>query len=204
MSIPAAQSLPEHAASLVRAAALAWRDSPARPHPAHAVLDHWDELIDRWIANPSAPLLVRKGGPRGAPQRHRSGRIVVAVDNSPAHWAMASALLGRCPSLEEALSELRNGDLPIAFALDAAEARIADRYTGLLGRSPAGRHLNKGGWKVCHIDDVGIGARVSVTDLDEAVLDRHFSSLMRPRNMFLVPTTHAGFGELPEVVAAFR
>lgn len=199
-SIPPAGPLPQEVSQAIQAAAHAWRDSPARPRVSPAVLGHWDRLVDDWLRTPSAPLLVRKGKPRGVEQQHRSGRVVVAVDNSPAHWALGSAILGLTPTLHDVLADLEIGELPVAFALTAAECREEPRYTGALARSAIGKLLNKGLWKVCHIEQVGIGTRTAITDLSLDVLHHHFASLMKPRNMFVVPKTHGGFGELPEVI----
>lgn len=165
---------------------------------------HWDALVAEWIDNPRCPLLVRKGGDRGVEHRHASGRTVVCVDNSPAHWTLASAIREARPTCRDLLSALESGEWPVVFALSKAEAAKLPRYRGFLARSTAAKALNQGEWKVCHIDEVGLGQKGAVGDIGLSTLREHCRRLLAPSNMFLVPNSHAGFGELPEVVAAFR
>ena len=175
-----------------------------RPRPAPEVVGHWDALVAEWIANPRCPLLIRKSGDRGVEHRHPSGRAVVCVDNSPAHWTLASAIRGERPSCAQVLAALEIGEWPVVFAMSKAEVAKLPRYRGVLARSKAAKALNDGEWKVCHIDEVGMRAKGSVTEMSITTLREHCRRLLAPSNMFVVPNTHAGFGELPEVVAAFR
>ncbi len=163
--IIATQGLPDELRVYLRALARQWRESPTRPCPRPEVSAHWDALVDAWVRDPSLPLLVRRGGDRGSEQRHRSGRTVVCVDNSPAHWTLACAIQGFEPGLDEVLAALESGSLPVVFALSKAEAARLPRYRGVLARSQEARSLNRGGWKVCHIRPVGLRTRGAVTDL---------------------------------------
>ena len=58
------------------------------------------------------------------------------------------------------------------------------------------------GWKVAHIDGVGLGNRTTVAELSESTLREHFRKLMRPSNMFVIPLKYAGLAELPEFCEA--
>ncbi|MFH1464655.1 MAG: hypothetical protein ABIO70_09735 [Pseudomonadota bacterium] len=201
--IPTTHGLPEELREHLRVLARQWRDSPARPRPSPEVEAHWDTLIAAWVQDPRCPLLVRRSGDRGSEYRHRSGRAVVCVDNSPAHWTLACAIQGLQPSLDEVIEALESGRLPVVFALSKAEAARLPRYRGVLARSPEARALNDGGWKVCHIRPVGLRTRGAVTTLPIGDLVAHCRNLLSPSNMFLVPNRHGGFGELPEVGEVF-
>lgn len=206
VAIPSGRAgLPPQIREALSHAAAAWRDTPDRPQPATDVLQHWDELIANWASNPDLPLLVRRsGGAKGSEQAHTTGRVVVCTDNAPAHWCFASALLGIKPTVSEAFEALVSGELPIAFvALSKSERECAPRYTGTMRRSRLGGALNAAVWKVCHVRPVGIRKRGAIVDLPINALEAHFRDLMSPSNIFLVPNAHSGFGELPEVQAAF-
>jgi hypothetical protein len=204
MSLIPAAAFPAEVNQFISEAAQTWLRSPARPRPTPNVEVQLDELIDAWIEDQRLPLLIRKGGLRGVVQRHRTGRKVVAVDNSPAHWMLATALLGHEPSIEKVHDALVSGELPVAMIMKASERKAGPTYTGTLGASRVGALLNKKGWKVCHIEEVGLRTRASITDIEMALLRRHFALLMKPSNMFVVPKSHGGFGELPEVLQEMR
>jgi len=188
----------------LEAIAAAWHDSQARPRVTQKVSDHWDRLIRDWVEDRSLPLLVRRTKKRGVEQRHGSRRFIVHVDNSPAHWTLGSALLGRMPSLAEVLADLEHGELPVTFVLSLEDKRKSPKYTGTLGKSAAGPLLNKARWKVCHIDPVGLGGRKPTSSYSMAELVEVSTRLLSPSNMFLVPNSHSGLGELPEVIDYFR
>jgi hypothetical protein len=79
--------------------------------------------------------------------------------------------------------------------------RQAARFKCTLGKVPS---PNASGWKLAHVDGVGLATTVPLTDLGETQLCGHFLKLMSPRNMFVVPTKYSGLGELPEFCAAVR
>jgi hypothetical protein len=65
-------------------------------------------------------------------------------------------------------------------------------------------NLNALGWKVCHIEGVGLNDPRALSELPLETLQAHLWKFIHPRNMFLVPLRYAGVGELPEFIAAFR
>jgi len=194
------------AASLraLRDLAARWREAPERPRVDPAVLAHWDRLIGDWANDPQLPLLVRKASLKGAVREHAaSGRSVLHVDNSPANWALSSALLGRRPALADIASALRSGAIPVAM-IKLAVADERSVYRGLLRPTMDPPNLNTLGWKVCHVAPVGASERLAATALPLPTLrDRH-RRLLAPSNMFVVPKAYGGLGELPEFLAAFR
>lgn len=177
-----------------------WIASPLRPQPSKQVHVHWTALIRDWADASSLPLFMRKHrGDRGSEIPHASGRILVPVDNSAAHWSLAAALEGVQPALGDIEKALRNDEIPVALAFKAQERERA-RYRCMRHRVS----LNALGWKICHIDDVGFGGRI---DLAEAPIERlkdHFVRYMTPANMFVVPLVWSGLGEMPEMIEAAR
>ncbi|MFZ5829067.1 MAG: hypothetical protein ACOY3P_03230, partial [Planctomycetota bacterium] len=180
--------------------ARAWIDSPLRPKLSESAMKHWDRLVDTWIADETMPLFFRHSrGRRGSVVKHRTGRPLVPCDNSAAHWAFARALADECPTLESIKDQMRNDTIPVAMAFGAEERKLA-KYR--CSRQPV--NLNKRGWKVCHIEPVGIGFKCPPEAIGPSDLERHFRNYISPRNMFLVPLVWAGLGELPEMIAAAR
>ena len=47
--------LPPNLSLMMTTAAEHWLASPSRPHPHPDVLQHWDKLVDEWIANSVHP-----------------------------------------------------------------------------------------------------------------------------------------------------
>jgi hypothetical protein len=153
-------------------------------------------VLERWAAS-DLPLLYRAGKTKlwGTHAHGASGRTIVFADNTPAWWAFGLALEGDAPDISQ-------------WTADTVWAGVPLKMTGLRafirrgGRFP--RNVNADGWKVCHIERVSDGSRTKVEALDDAELRARFLRFISPRNMFLVPKTHAGMGELPEVIAAVR
>ena len=82
--------------------------------PTLEVLELWKQLIDKWVKDPSMPLLIRKPrSDRGKSLTHPSGRILVPTDNAPANWCLSAALAGWTPTLDDVRIALQNGTLPI-------------------------------------------------------------------------------------------
>jgi hypothetical protein len=183
---------------IVRLAEL-WRQEPERPRPAPQVCQHWDSLVADWAYDQSLPLYVRKvDNNRGSLVVHVSGRHLVPTDNSPAQWAFALAVLGETPSLQDIRQALAEDHVPIAMILKAKERAVA-RYKCTLNNVV---NPNSAGWKVAHIDGVGLGNRTMLTAVDESTLREHFRKLMAPSNMFAIPLKYAGLGELAEFCRA--
>ena len=136
------------------AAAAAWHDDPIRPRIQGDILDHWIELIHDWSFTTDLPLLVRKARDnRGHMLRHESGRTLVPTDNSPAHWSMALALCGSRPSLDEVRKMFAEDRVPVAMAIKASE-KAESRFRCTRQSIPG---PNQMGWRVAHIEDVGLG-----------------------------------------------
>ena len=193
--------LPEEMLAAFRQAGEFWRNSPCRPRVAPPVLASWAQLLDKWISDESLPLLVRKHrGTRGRFIAHDTGRILVPVDNSPAHWSMGLALDDQCPDLESIRALFEDDALPVAMTMTATE-RAGANLTG--GRAAWHGLLNSFGWKVCHSREVGLRTRKALQHVPIQLLNEHFRALLDPANMFLVPLRWAGFGEVPEIRALF-
>jgi len=177
-----------------------WAASKYRPRVQADIRQHWDELIDTW-AHSELPLVVRKSsGLRGGTITHSGGRTIILADNSPAQWAFMRAFQGFPYSLDEIREQLENGKIPFAFATKRSE-KSQMTYTGTLS---AADNLNKRGWKLCHIDGVGLRTATRLEDLALERLVTHFRLLLKPSNHFLVPLSWAGLGELPEVIDEVR
>jgi hypothetical protein len=183
------------------AAATAWYDDSVRPRVETNVLRHWIGLIHEWSTAPDLPLLIRKARDnRGHALRHESGRTIVPTDNSPAHWSMALALCGSRPSLDEVRAMLAQDRVPVAMVIKVSEKAEA-RFRCTRQSTPG---PNQMGWKVAHIEDVGLGYTDVLTTLPLSELQAHFVRFLSPSNMFLVPKAYAGIAETPEFVSAFR
>jgi hypothetical protein len=181
-------------------AAAAWFDDPARPRLAERTLDQWDNLLAEWISDPRLPRIVRRArNNRGHLLEHRSGRGIVPADNSPAHWSITLAFAECCPSLQEVRDMLASDKLPMAMVFKAEE-KVGARFrcTRQAVRGP-----NSLGWKVAHIDDVGLGYTGDVLNTPVDALHVHMRRFLSPRNMFLVPKEYAGVAETPEFREAF-
>lgn len=178
----------------------AWAESPSRPRIEKIVLDGWDALVEAWSSS-DLPLVIRKGGDvRGGEIRHDTGRRIVLADNSPAQWAFSRAFAGDLFTVSDIRRLLEQDRIPFAYAIKASD-RAKMRYSCTLS---AADNVNKRGWKLGHIEDVGLGTRQPISKVPIEELKRHFRNLIRPSNMFLVPLEWAGFGELSEVVEAVR
>ena len=180
--------------------AAGWARSRQRPRVLPAVLDAWDELIEAWLSDHALPIYLRRArDPRGKRVSLPGGRSVVAVDNSPPQWAYALALNRICPTLEEISTLQERDQVPVAMVFKKSEKEVATY------KCPGGRDtLNSNGWKLCHIEPVGLHSRKDTGDLPVKTIEDHFRKLMSPRNMFVVPKVLSGLGELPEMFDAIR
>jgi hypothetical protein len=174
-----------------------WAEHPKRPRPKRDAREHWEKLIVAWAKDGSLPLYVRKGTDnRGSIVRHKSQRLLIQTDNSPARWAFVLACKGDKPSFEEVKNMVRRDRIPIAMVFSRREKRKA-RYRCTL-RELQQDCPNSAGWKVAHINRVGLKISGSPKELDIQTLKDHFVKLMTPSNMFVVPKDYAGLAELPE------
>ena len=192
--------LPQQMSDLLTHLGDVWARAPDRPRIAESVSVAWDTLIDEWVRS-DLPLVVRKGGGiRGAELQHKSGRRLVVADNSPAQWAFSRAFGGDTYDVNGIRLLLDRDEIPFAFATKTAE-KSKMRYRRTL---TAQDNVNKHGWKLCHIDDVGLSTKTPLEAIAFEELCEHFRRLLAPSNQFLVPLRWGGLGEVPEFIAAMR
>jgi hypothetical protein len=177
-----------------------WARTPERPRIAEPVRLAWDTLIEAWLES-DLPLVVRKGGGvRGAELRHESGRRLIVADNSPAQWAFSRAFEGDTYDVNGIRLLLDRDEIPFAFASKTTE-KSRMRYRRTLS---ARDNVNKHGWKLCHIDDVGLSTKTPLEAIGLEGLRGHFRRLLAPSNQFLVPLRWGGLGEVPEFIDVMR
>lgn len=192
---------PDSIAHGLALAARAWAVDPMRPRVAPEVLAHWDGLLDAWIAADDLPLYVRKSSEnRGHALRHVSGRTIVPTDNSPAQWSCVLALQGGTPSLDDIRELVAADRIPVAMVLKRTEKEGA-RYR--CSRSPV-PNPNTLGWKVAHIENVGLGYGGPLLESPLPDLAAHHKRFLAPSNIFLIPKDYAGAAETPDFIEAFR
>jgi len=180
--------LPTEFRAPLLAFASAWAASPLRPRVQHEVAHAWEVLLHEWIHTPALPIFVRKDAARRGPAlTHSSGRTLVPCDNSPAVWAFTLALEGNCPTLAEVAVLAANGGIPVELTK--------------LGRFKA---FYKAGWKLAHVDGVGLRTRTPLEEVPLDTLKEHLRRLLSPSNHFAVPKVWAGLGEIPEVIDVIR
>ncbi len=191
--------LPPKLGDAIAGFAQAWAASVIRPRVSDSTRRGWAALLDAWIADKRVPLFVRRASAgRGQVVKHVSGRELIPTDNSPAHWALALALQDKVPTLAEVSGWFEQDLIPVAMVLKRAERKQA-RYR--CTRSSVS--LNALGWKVSHLDEVGLGrATPSAAPLEQ--IHAHFRRFLSPGNMFLVPLQWSGIAEIPQMVAAIR
>jgi len=194
------KELPDYIGGLLEEAAKKWYECDLRPRISNDSLKHWDGLVDEWIQDKSVPILVRKSNGRGSKIKHKEGRTIILTDNTPANWSFSMAYQGYSPDLNEIKDLLTNDKIPIVFAISAEDkGKVV-----MKGNRRKDFDINQKGWKVCHIEEVGLRTRKKINDIPLAFLEEHFRRLISPSNMFLVPKTLSGLGELPQVVNVMR
>jgi hypothetical protein len=143
-------------------------------------LNHWDRLVDEWIQDRTVPIFVRKSNGRGSKISHKEGRTIILTDNTPANWSFSMAYKGYSPDLNDIKDLIDKNKIPIVFAY-----RVEDKgklvVTEYLRKDI---DLNKKGWKVCHIDEVGLNTRKNINDIPLGFLEDRFKRLISPSNMF--------------------
>jgi len=173
-----------------------WALSEHRPRLSQTTKAYWDALLDEW-ATSDMPLVIRMGGGiRGSVVKHSSGRQIVIADNSPAQWSFTQAFRGQHYSIVDIHTLLENDSIPFTFATKATE-KSHMTYVCTLS---SGDNVNKRGWKLCHIEDVGLKTKSAIEMLSLESLVIHFKFLMAPSNHFLIPLEWGGLGEVPEVI----
>lgn len=145
------------------------------------------------------PLLTRKyRHDRGWEIRHASGRILVPGGQQPAQWAFAMALRGESPTLDEIRTFLTGDSIPVAMIFKSGE-KVGARYRHTLNCECS---VNRRGWRLGHIEDVGLNMRALLPDISLDILVAHFVRSMSVPNMFLIPLAWSGLAELAPVTRA--
>ena len=189
--------LPSELSSLLENFGRAWAINPSRPNPASHVIEHWSKLLTEWAGAEDLPLFVRKhANNRGSIIAHDSGRSLVPCDNSPAHWAYVLASQGDCPSINDIRELLAQDLIPAAMIQKTVERPIAKYHHTLATEF----NVNTYGWKLAHIEGVGLKTRTPISSIPIARLKSHFRCLMVPVNMFVVPLEWGGIAELESVI----
>ena len=199
---PSLKNIPD-LPSLLDELAKLWFQSSLRPRVEQHVLSHLDKLIDDW-AESDLPLLIRKSNnDRGHIYPHsEGGRQIIPTDNSPAHWSLRQAILGKTPSIDDIRNYIKQDAIPVAMILKKAEQKEnIRRLTCTNNKLP---RLAKLGWKVCHIEGVRLRAQGEITEAPLDELKNHFKRFLKPSNMFLIPKQIGGLGELPTLTASFK
>jgi hypothetical protein len=131
--------------------------------------------------------------------RGLGGRRLVPTDNSPAQWVFTLAHSGKCPTIDELAHLLEQDKVPVAMAMAKDEKSKALRVC------PLGEYsVNRRGWKLAHVEDVGFKSSQVFESASEEVLRKHFISFLSPSNMFLVPAEWSGLAEVEAFAKHFR
>jgi len=121
---------------------------------------------------------------------------LIKVDNSPAQWAFSMACDNKTPILKDLVTDLNNGNIPIAMVLSKSAV-----YRGSITNSIY--NVNKQGWKLAHIDHVGLYTRQPVEDISINKLIEHHKKLLSPSNMFVVPKEYGEIAEIDAFINVF-
>ena len=157
-----------------------------------SVRSRWQHLLHEWELEEDIPLLVRKASKeRGSVVIHESGRKLVRCDNSPAQWGCWLAVAGRTPSIAQVREWFERDEIPVAMAFEREERKKA-QY-----RCPLGKYsVNERGWKLCHVEPVGMRVRVPLQRIPIEQVHAAFRNLLDPANYFLLAKSLGGLGEV--------
>jgi hypothetical protein len=159
-------------------------------------MEKWDRTIDTWAEMDDMPLLIRKRKDNaGSVIIHTTRRQLIPVDNSPAQWVFSMVYNEIDIDIEFIKKLLSEDRLPVSFAPAKKEMERA-KYKCTLGKID----LNQRGWKLAHINPVGLKTRRPLENIPIDILKEHFRKLMSPSNMFLVPKKWSGLAEFPEMI----
>ena len=183
-------------------AARMWINSEHRPKILPEVSDGWTALLQNWLRDDSLPILVRssKGAP-GSVIIHPAGAQIVPTDNSPASWAFTLAEKAKVPTLDEIKYWFNADQIPVAMAIKRKDKPVTKYFCNL---ATVRDNPNNRGWKVAHIEPVGLRQRGELEAMRLEDLKAQFLRFLSPINMFVVPKKWAGFSEIDEVTEAFK
>jgi hypothetical protein len=194
------EQLPQEMRTLVSQLGAIWKQSPPRPVFSDEIVGAWKVVIKSWLDDKSMPLFIRKSsGVRGSVTTHRDGRQIIVCDNSPAQWVCYHCLVGKALNIEEIKTRLDEDDLPVAFVHKKKETDLRSRHC-TLGKFS----INNYGWKLCHIQPVGLGSSIELGELPMDDLAKAFCRLIDPSNFLLIPKGWGGLGEVSEFLDAFK
>lgn len=173
-----------------------WKKSSSKPQIDEGIISKWEKVVNDWVKDKSLPLIIRKEfGPRGSESLHDTGRVIIPADNSFSQWIYYNVLKGKNFSLAEIRSLLNEGKIPMCYAIKSKE-KDKIKHKQILGKYS----LNKLGWKLCHIEAVGLKTKTPVKEININILESHFFKLANPRNMFLLPLQIGPLGEIQEFI----
>ncbi|HWA90026.1 MAG TPA: hypothetical protein VG889_08335 [Rhizomicrobium sp.] len=144
--------------------------------------------METWSRS-SHPLLLRDSRRRGETATGTTGRSIAFADNTPANWSFGLALAGQVPDISGWTKDNFSQNVPLTFLTKGQAAK---------------RDLNRRGWKICHIDPVSDRERYKVEEAPFPKLEAEFLRFISPRNIFIIPKSISGAGELPEVIESVK
>jgi hypothetical protein len=187
----ASTEISEKINDLIIQAANSWKKENSKNLFHKHTLNHWVALVDEWSENVSMPLIVRNSRKtRGGITKHISGREIIFCDNSPAKWVAEKVFLKETPSLQEIRLYLKRDKVPFKFAPAKGEQELA-KYKCI-----SNNDLNKAGWKLCHIERVGLRNQKDIENQSLDLLKEKFKLLLNPKNFFILPKSIGGLGEI--------
>lgn len=197
-SMPAKDLVGEEIRMKIREIGRLWRNSPSNPQINDDVLKDWNNLIKEWIADKDMPLIIRKEtSKRGQAFMHPCGREIIVSDNTAAIWVYSNVLKGKVFTLSQVKELLKRNELPMVF-MQTEEIREKAKYTKQLGSYALS------GWKLCHIQSVGLNTNKSIEELNISDIEDHFRKYANPNNMFVLPKEIGYLGEIDVFIEELR
>lgn len=171
--------------------------------PPRESLDYWHSTVYEWKNTKDLPLYIRKFNasfPRGYEATHSSGRRIISTDNSPAQWICSCVFNNTRYSVDDIRKLIESDKIPIAMILPKKDLEKATYKHTLanLEDDPI-----KKGWKIAHIDAIGLKSRAKLTEMPIEKLEEHFVRFLDPQNTFLFPNEYAGLAEVAEFINVF-
>ncbi len=169
-----------------------WHSSENNPwiNVDKEVKNAWIKLIEQWVNNKDMPLIVRKNTSRkGQSFLHPSGREIIISDNTFAIWVFDCVIKGEIFTLSQLKEMLRCNKIPMVF-MQTNDIKTKAKYSKTLGQH------SLLGWKICHIESVGLNTNKNIEELDIVKIQDHFKKYASPDNMFVLPKEIGGLGEI--------
>ena len=162
--------------------------------PSPEQIDAWENVLDKWIEDPSLPLFVRQFDKneklRGSEIGHTSNRILIRTDNTPAHWVYKKYVVaGEKPSLKTLKLELKNRTIPLAMVINKKEALILNKPE----YDSRNHRMGQDDMKLAHIERVKLPGN---KDLPLSEYINHHKRFLSLKNMYLIKQSYAGIAEV--------